>query len=155
FDMHNEKDRVSDMIRDAKDGFVSCSHTFEKLLEDAKILLYDECTKFTKLSALVRLFNLKAANGRSNKSFNDLLQLLGDMLLENNVLPISMYEAKKNLSSLEIDYEKIHACPNDCILYRKEYQNRNDCPNCGVLRWKLRKEVLKSKKGILVKVLWY
>ena len=155
FDMHDEDDRVVEMVRDAEDGFVGRHQTFEKLLEDAEIPLYDGCTKFTKLSALVRLFNLKAANGWSNKSFSDLLQLLGEMLPENNVLPTSMYEAKKNLSSLGMDYEKIHACPNDCILYKKEYEDRDDCPICHVSRWKSNKEVSKSKKGIPTKVLWY
>jgi len=30
-----------------------------------------------------------------------------------------MYEAKKILCSMGMEYRKIHACPNDCILYRK------------------------------------
>ena len=42
------------------------------------------------------------------------------MLLLNNELPLSMYVARKTLNSLGMEYEKIHECPNDSVLYRKE-----------------------------------
>ena len=48
-----------------------------------------------------------------------LLQLLRDMLLEPNTLPNRNYEAKKILCPMGMEYKKIHACPNDCMLYRK------------------------------------
>ncbi|CAL2253379.1 unnamed protein product [Prunus armeniaca] len=65
-----------------------------------------------------------------------LLILQGDLLLEGNALPSSMYKAKKTLSALGMSYEKIHACPNDCIWYRKDYEDSTNCPTCGVSRWK-------------------
>ena len=74
--------------------------------------------KYTKLSALVKLYNLKARYGWSDKGFSELLQLLGDMLPLNNEMSLSIYEAKKTFSALGMEYQKIHACPNDCILYR-------------------------------------
>lgn len=37
--------------------------------------------------------------------------MIGDMLLVNNEMPLSMYEAKKTLNALGMGYEKIHACP--------------------------------------------
>ena len=64
---------------------------------------------------------MKARYGWSDKSFSDLLQILGDMLSVNNEMPLSMYEAKKILNALGMEYEKIHACPNDCILYRNKF----------------------------------
>ena len=36
--------------------------------------------------------------------------------------------------------QKIHACPNDCILYRGEYENLDACPVCSALRYKIRKD---------------
>ncbi|CAL2247683.1 unnamed protein product [Prunus armeniaca] len=65
-----------------------------------------------------------------------LLILQGDLLPGGNTLPSSMYEAKKTLSALGTSYEKIHACPNDCILYRKDYEESTNCPTCGISRWK-------------------
>ena len=39
----------------------------------------------------------------------------------NNEMPLSMYEAKKTLNAFGMEYEKIHACHNDCILYRNKF----------------------------------
>ena len=36
--------------------------------------------------------------------------------------------------------EKIHACPNDCILYRGEYDDFSACPVCGALRYKISRD---------------
>ncbi|CAL2228592.1 unnamed protein product [Prunus armeniaca] len=85
---------------------------------------------------------------------NKLLILQGDLLPEGNTLPSSMYEAKKTLSALGMSYEKIHACPNDCILYRKDYEDSTNCPTCGVSRWKEDKDSI-LKEGVPAKVVWY
>ena len=62
--------------------------------------LYFGCTNnFTKLSAIVRLYNLKAGNGWSDKSFSELLKLLAEMLPQPNELPTSIYEVKNAMSS--------------------------------------------------------
>ena len=57
----------------------------------------------------------------------------------NNEMPLSMYEAKKTLNALGMEYEKIHACPNDCMLYRNELRDASSCPTCGMSRWKVNK----------------
>ena len=72
---------------------------------------------FTQLSAVLGLVNLKARFGWSDKSFTELLVLLKNMLPNDNMLLKSHYEAKKILCPVGIEYKKIHACPNDCILY--------------------------------------
>ena len=54
-------------------------------------------------------------------------------------IPRSHYEALKLVKTLGFDYEKIHACPNDCILYRKEHADLSECPKCGVSRWRQKK----------------
>ncbi|XP_052297002.1 uncharacterized protein LOC127902216 [Citrus sinensis] len=143
------------MIQGAYDHFENNPKQFENLLADAEKKLYPGCSKFTKLSALVKLYNLKARNGWSYRRLSDLLKLLREMLPDNNEMPCSMYEAKKTLNALGMDYEKIHACPNDCILYRKGYKDAVICPNCGAARWKLKKNSTKMKIGVPTKVLWY
>ena len=142
-----------EMTRAAFDNFDNDPNEFVNLLEDAEKPLYPGCTKFTKLSALVKLYNLKAKYGYSDKSFDVLLQLLSDMLPNDNVLPTSMYDVKKTLSALGMEYTKIHACHKSCILFRKEYVDLNECPKCGSSRWKIGKNGVVSK--IPNKVLWY
>ena len=128
---------------------------FTKILNDAEKPLYPGCRKFTKLSALVKLYNLKARYGWSDKGFSELLGLLGEMLPLNNELPLSMYKAKKTLNALGMEYEKIHACPNDCILYRNELKNASSCPTCGASRWKVNSTRTRKRKGVPAKVMWY
>ncbi|XP_058775331.1 uncharacterized protein LOC131649595 [Vicia villosa] len=120
---------------------------FERLVSDAETPLYEGCTKFTRLSTVLKLYNLKARHGWSDKSFTDLLTLLSEILPKNNVLPSRTYEAKRLLCSIGMSYEKIHACPNDFILFRNEYASLNMCPKCSAPRYK--KETAPSK------MLWY
>ena len=49
------------------------------------------------------------------------------VLLSDNVLPGSCGEAKKLLKILGVEYISYHACPNDCILYRGEYADKEIC----------------------------
>ncbi|KAL0551725.1 hypothetical protein IC582_010814 [Cucumis melo] len=126
----------------------------EKLLIDAKIPLYEGYKKYTKLSTLVKLYNLKVRYGWSDISFSELLKTLKEILPTTNELPNSLYEAKKTLGALGMEYEKIHACPNNCCLYRKEFANATECPECGQSRWKNVKDRNEERKQILSKVIW-
>lgn len=124
-------------------------------LEDAETPLYLKCSNYNKLSATVALFRLKTQSGWTDKSFNELLETLPRMLPKDNVLQTSLYYVKKFLKTFEMGYEKIHACENDCCLFRKEYKDLDSCPKCGYSRWKINKRTKKTKKGVPVKVLRY
>ena len=39
------------------------------------------------------------------------------------------------IGGLGLSYNKIHACPNDCMLYRKEYENDTECHVCKTSRY--------------------
>lgn len=54
-------------------------HVFDSLKSDSKEPLYPGCTKFTRLSAVLRLLNVKARNGWTDKSFTELLELLKEI----------------------------------------------------------------------------
>ncbi|XP_019246468.1 PREDICTED: uncharacterized protein LOC109226124 [Nicotiana attenuata] len=111
---------------------------FERLMKEANEELYPGCKKFSKMSFLMHLYRTKCMFKWSNESFNDLLGLLKDVLPEGEKLPPSFYETKKIVEGLGLKYEKIHACPNDCLLFRKEFANKNvsKCNVCGASRWK-------------------
>jgi hypothetical protein len=78
------------------------------------------------------LLKLKATNGWSDSSFSALLELLSMVLPKPNSLPTSStYLAKKIICLLTLGVEKIHTCPNHCILYRKEHEFKDKCPRCN------------------------
>ncbi|XP_073153431.1 uncharacterized protein [Henckelia pumila] len=130
-------------------------YMFADLLEDAETPLFPGCTTYTKLSAVVTLYNYKSTNGHSDNSFNELLKILVDMLPEKNILPENVYSMRKLLKPFDLGYEKIHACPNDCCLFRNELKDLELCPKCGSSRWKVDKVTAKVCKGVPEKVLRY
>src|SRR3990170_7727388 len=132
------------------------------MLEDHKKLLYPNCeADKKKLGTTLELLQWKAENSVSDKGFENLLIMLKKMLPMDNELPESMYEAKKTVCPLGLEVQKIHACPNDCILYHGEYEDLNACPVCGALRYKISRDDPGDvdgecpRKKIPAKVMWY
>ncbi|XP_031090937.1 uncharacterized protein LOC115995929 [Ipomoea triloba] len=152
-----DNDRLDELMRDMQGDLNELPQEFETFFENSGKPLFSGCSKFTKLSSMLKLYNLKAKNRWSDKSFTELLKLLKDMLPDDNELPCSTYEAKKMLCLLSMDIERIHACPNDCILYWKQYKDLHVCPKCGALRYKRKgyDDACEKKKGAPAKVLWY
>jgi hypothetical protein len=56
------------------------------------------------------------------------------MIPKKNTLLYSAYFVKRLIKSLGLDYEMIHACQNDCILYHGKYVSRDKCPTYGKSR---------------------
>jgi hypothetical protein len=112
----------------------------EILEKSSREPLYDEsnsCGKeFTQLRVVLELLKLKPSHGWSDNSFSKLLSLLAKLLLKPNTLPRSTYRAKKLICLLSLGVDKIHACPNHCILYRKEHEFKIKCLVYGVSRYK-------------------
>ena len=74
------------------------------------------------MSAIVALFKFKATYCLTDTGFDEMLQNFGDMLPDNNTLPSSFHETKKIFKSFELGYEKIHACVDDCCLFRHDLE---------------------------------
>ncbi|CAM8884147.1 unnamed protein product [Rhodiola kirilowii] len=100
-----EEDNLIEMVNNVANDFVDTPHVLESLRNDSELPLYEECSKYTRLSATLKLFNLKAKNGWSNKSFTELLALMKDMLPEGNTLPKRTYEAKKVMCPMGLEYK--------------------------------------------------
>lgn len=132
-DMDNGSGGVSDLPSD------SSAAQFYRLLEDSKIPLYPGCDKMSMMSFLVRFWNCKCVGGMSDKSFKEMLQLMRDSFPDGCTLPENFTQCKKMLSELGLYYNKIHACPNDCMLYYKETIDYQSCIVCGASRYKDRK----------------
>jgi hypothetical protein len=112
----------------------------EILEKSSREHLYDEsngCGKeFTQFRVVLELLKLKVRHGWSDNSFSELLSLLAKLLSMPSTLPTSTYRAKKLICPLSLGVDKIHTCPNHCILYRKEHEFKTKCLICGVSRYK-------------------
>ncbi|XP_013608082.1 PREDICTED: uncharacterized protein LOC106314807 [Brassica oleracea var. oleracea] len=135
-------------LRESVEGEDRKEDEFLAKLAEAETPLYPTCSSHSKLSAVVSLFRIKSQNGWSDKSFDDLLQTLSNMLPEDNVLHTSTYDVKEFLKSFDMGYQKIHACVNDCCLFRKKLKTAESCPKCKASRWKTNMHTGEIKKGV-------
>ncbi|XP_056695364.1 uncharacterized protein [Spinacia oleracea] len=138
--------------------------TYKKLLEASEEKLYEGCINFSKLSFLLHLFHLKCMNHWSIESFNMLLKLILDAFPQILDFPFSYYYSKKMIKDSGLGYEKIDACPNNCMLYWGEFLEKDKCHVCGTSRWTKTKDrggVVSDqgtdtcKKGVPAKVMRY
>lgn len=155
-------DNVDEMIHDVRveDELTDAElRKFRQFVEDSKKPLYPNCERYSRVTGDLKLLQLKAAHGWTDKSFKALLLLLKDMLPEGNLLPVTVYEAKKIVCPIGLKIEKIHACKESCVLFRGDNADLDRCPECGITRYKRRKDGgddgEESKKGNPRKVAWY
>lgn len=116
------------------------NHTRQQLWEEAKehaeARIYAGA-RLSKLSTILEILNLKTKYNASDMLINDIFRLMHELILpQENSLPGSWKEAKKVLRAIGMKHEVIHACPNDCILFRKEHKHEVTCPECGASRYK-------------------
>ncbi|XP_060210987.1 uncharacterized protein LOC132638006 [Lycium barbarum] len=121
-----EEEMLNDTPSNNKDFF--------ELLRDGSEELF-EGSKYSKLEFLLKLYQIKCSSGLSDKGMTMILDILRDAF-EFARIPNSFYEAKKTIKKLSLDYIKIDACPNDCMLYWGDDADEETCKHCHVSRWK-------------------
>lgn len=114
----------------------SRQRAWKQATEHAKTRIFTGA-RVSRLSAILMLLNLQARYQASNALLDDLLRILNTQILPTeNTLPSTWQEAKKLLQSIGMAYELIHACPNDCVLFRGEYADLSHCPQCEESRYR-------------------
>ena len=74
--------------------------------------------------------------GLSNSALEAIIHLFSLLLPKGHCVPDTLEKVQKVVRDLGLDYQKMHACINDCVLFRKEYADMDKCPTCGDSRWK-------------------
>jgi hypothetical protein len=103
---------------------------FFRLLKALKESLHEH-TKVALLAFVTWPMTIKSKFFFSNNCYNELLKLIGDVLLNPNMMPRDMYHSKKLVKGLGMVYEKIDVCRNSCILFWKEHKEENKFLKCG------------------------
>ncbi|KAL4554169.1 hypothetical protein LXL04_039706 [Taraxacum kok-saghyz] len=99
----DNRDNLDEMLDDIEDdGTYTDYENFQQLIEDNEKPLYEGCKKFTKLSAVLKLFNLKANNGWSDKSFTKTLEVINEMLPEV-IVPLFKCKWVENERGVKVD----------------------------------------------------
>lgn len=137
----NDSQNVTELETDSDlelNGDNFFSH-FDPSLYDSEIAItpHYEGAKVTLLQALAEIFDWFTSHpGTSKESLSRILHLQHHSLLPSNMFPDNYTSALKMISPFLIKLVTIHACPNDCILFRNEYSDLSSCPTCGRNRYK-------------------
>jgi hypothetical protein len=63
------------------------------------------------------------------------MDLISEVLPTGHKIPKDMYQSKKLLEGLGMEYEKIDVCQDNCILFWKEHGREQKCLKCGKSRY--------------------
>ena len=126
--MGNDQDKIKEPNISARNFF--------NFLKDVYADLYPSCEKISKWSFIMRLLHLKSLNQWNDISMDILLKFFKEVLLDGALVLDWYYKARKIIRDLGLDYTKIDACQNDCILYWKEHGDAQSCPKCKLSQWK-------------------
>jgi hypothetical protein len=84
---------------------------------------------------VTRITSIKSKFTFSNKCYKELLSLISDVLPSNHKILKDIYQSKKLLSALCMEYEKIDVCKDNCMIFYKEHKDETKCLKCGKLRF--------------------
>ncbi|GJX01490.1 hypothetical protein Tco_0185403 [Tanacetum coccineum] len=112
---------------------------FEALYASANEELYPGCDYVTQFDFMAKFTYFKVKGKLTDSIFNEMLEFFQHVFptTKGYKLPPSYYAIKKTFKMIGLGYESIHACVNDCFLFRGE--NNKDvhfCPVCKTSRWK-------------------
>ncbi|XP_078160148.1 uncharacterized protein LOC144555624 [Carex rostrata] len=111
---------------------------FYNMMKAADEPLWDGCDKeHTVLACVTELLSIKANCGITKEGFNRIVSAVKKWLPKENRLPSNQYQCKKLVKGLVLSHVKIHACPNDCMLYYGDDNiSKEQCDVCGHNRFK-------------------
>jgi hypothetical protein len=74
-------------------------------------------TDVTVLQAVTHLMVMKSKYNFSNQCYNNIVKLIIDLIPTKHNMLKDLYQSKKIVSGLGMNYEKIDVCKNNCILF--------------------------------------
>jgi hypothetical protein len=92
-------------------------------------------TELTVLQAMMRLMGMKSKYNFSNQCYNDIMKLIIDLIPGKHNMLKDLYQPKKIVSGLGMNYEKIDVCERNCMLFWKEHKNDTKCMHYGRSRY--------------------
>jgi hypothetical protein len=123
-----EYDRIDEMLQDLREDpdCVFPPHPkepppdvkkfFNLLIKAAEESLHERI-KVSILAFVTQLMAIMSKFVFSNNCYKKLLILISEVFPPNHKMPKDMYQCRKLLSSLGMDYQKIDVCLDNCMLF--------------------------------------
>jgi hypothetical protein len=148
-DGNEDDDRMDEMLADigreykvgsGEQGQPPVVQNFYRLLTAADEKVHDG-TDVTVLQTVTHLMVMKSKYNFSNQCYNDIVKLIIDLLPMKHNMPKDLYQSKKIVSGLGMNYKKIDVCEQNCMLFWNEHKDDTECMHCGRSRYaKVRNE---------------
>jgi hypothetical protein len=138
-DGNDDVDRMDDMVPDIGRGYdlesedpPSEVQNFYRLLATSKEKVHDG-TNVTVLQAVTHLMVFKSKCNFSNQYYNDIVKLIINLIPAKHNIPKDLYQPKKIVSGLRMNYEKIDVCKKIvCYFERSTNTTPNICIAVGL-----------------------
>jgi hypothetical protein len=115
----DDEDRMDDMEYDLGFGDQHPPpevQNFYRLLAVSNEIVHN-CTDLTVLQAVTRLMGMKSKYNISNQCYNDIVKLIINLIPAKHNMLKDVYQSKKIVTDLGMNYEKINACKKNCMLF--------------------------------------
>jgi hypothetical protein len=133
-DGNDDVDRMDDMVADIRRGYDLESGDQPSEVQNLYMLLMASEEKVhddinvTVLQAVTCLIGFKSKYNFSNQCYNDIVKLIIDLIPAKNNMSKDLYQSKKIVSGLKMNYEKIDACKKiACCFGRSTKMTSNVC----------------------------
>ncbi|GKA27501.1 reverse transcriptase domain-containing protein [Tanacetum coccineum] len=151
--LNNEQNEPTqgDIGETSNDPTQAKRNEFEELYASANEELYPGCDHVTRLDFMAKFTYFKVKGKLTDSIFNEMLEFFQNVFptAKGYKLPPSYYAIKKTFKTIGLGYESIHACVNDCFLFRGDAnKDVHFCPVCNTSRWKDNPVCLASPHGI-------
>ncbi|GJX12166.1 pyruvate kinase [Tanacetum coccineum] len=139
--LYNEQNEPTqgDIGEISNDSTQAKRNEFEELYASANEELYPGCDYVTRLDFMAKFTYFKVKGKLTDSIFNEMLEFFQNVFptTKGYKLPPSYYAIKKTFKMIGLGYESIHACVNDCFLFRGDAnKDVHFCPVCNTSRWK-------------------
>jgi hypothetical protein len=124
-DVNEDDDRMAEMIVDigreyevgsGEQGQPLEVQNFYRLLTAANEKVHDGIDVIV-LQAVTHLMAMKSKYNFSNQCYNDIIKLIINLIPMKHNMPKDLYQSKKIVSGLGMNYEKIDVCKRNCVLF--------------------------------------
>jgi hypothetical protein len=142
-DGNDDEDRINDMIGDIGMEYDLGSgdqhpppevYNFYRLLTASDKKVHDG-TDLTILQPVMRLMAMKSKYNFSNQCYNDIVNLIIDLIPMNQNMSKDLYQSKKIIVGLGMNNEKIDVCRKNYVLFYKEHKDDTEYMHCGSSRY--------------------
>jgi hypothetical protein len=128
---NDDVNRMDDMVADIGRGYDLESEDpppevqiFYRLLAASEEKVHDS-TDMTMLQAVTRVMGFKSKYSFSNQCYNDIVKLIIDLIPGKHYILRDLYQSKKIVSGLRMNYEKIDACKKNLHVVLEGAQERH------------------------------